>query len=100
MRIAIFTLLLGIWAFPTSAFAQCFSDHDRVRTFLEGKYQEAPIGRGITANGGILELYASEEGSFTVILRTPPGLNSGSHSCYMVGGHDWQVLKGLIGPGT
>jgi len=56
-------------------------------THLFGKYKEGPVSFG-TANGNILvEIFASETGTFTVIATQNSGL-----SCIIAAGRDWQNL--------
>lgn len=44
---------------------------------LDGGYTEAPVAGGITANGTILEVFASPDGrSWTIIVTRPDGMSS------------------------
>ena len=52
---------------------------------LSKKYGESPVAMGITAGGRVLEVVASENGSWTIIVTMPNGI-----SCGLGSGHDWQ----------
>ena len=49
-------------------------------------YKEAPVAMGLTANGGLLEVVASEDGSWTIIVTMPNGM-----SCGVASGMSWET---------
>lgn len=52
---------------------------------LKTRFEEAPIGVGATRGGAIVELTASEIGTWTLLLSMPNGV-----SCIMASGEGWQ----------
>ncbi|MBT3551107.1 MAG: hypothetical protein HOO19_13690 [Rhodospirillaceae bacterium] len=79
-------MVLGSFVFKGTATAQS-AGMDRavvVRQLLE-KHSEKPVGMGIATNGGVIELFASTDGSTWTLIMTMPNGKS-----VMVGaGQDW-----------
>lgn len=73
----------------TNAVAQmvCGNQAD-IEKRLEDGYQEVPAGVGLAANGGLIQLYTSEKGTFTIILTRPNGM-----ACLMAVGDHWSAVK-------
>ena len=42
---------------------------------------------GVTTGGGIIEIFASDEGSWTMVITQPNGV-----SCLIAVGQDWEIL--------
>jgi hypothetical protein len=60
-----------------------------VLNYLSAKYSEKPIAMGVAANGGLIEVLTSKEGStFTIILTTPEG-----DTCMVAAGQSWESLS-------
>ncbi len=70
------------------AFAQGIkcAPRDKVVSRLAEKFGETQLGAGLSA-GGVVELWASKAGGWTLLLSLPDG-----RSCLMSGGEAWQVL--------
>lgn len=50
------------------------------------KFREAPVGVGLAANGGLIELLAASNGTtWTLIITLANG-----PTCLVAAGHDWQ----------
>ena len=79
---------------PVSAAAQTMcGERSTVIASLEKTYSEVPVSMGLASNGAVIEIIASESGSFTIILTRPNGL-----SCVMAAGESWEDLpKRLAG---
>lgn len=61
---------------------------------LESGYSEKPIAMGLSADGAVVEVFASDAGSFTIVVTRPDGL-----SCILIAGESWEDLRALkIGP--
>ena len=59
---------------------------DKLSKFLENKYSEKPRGLGVSASGKqVFEVYASQAGSWTVVMTMTNGM-----SCIMASGHSWR----------
>ncbi len=70
---------------------------DRVKFIeqLKLRYGERPVSRGINFNGVLVEVFASQEGHFTILATRPDGV-----SCLIASGENWQdtpLLKAEIG---
>ena len=72
---------------PTAAAAEpnC-NETDRTHELLAKKFQETPIGAGVTSKGGLIELLTTRDGAtWTIIISTPQGL-----SCLLASGEGWR----------
>lgn len=52
---------------------------------LHELYGERRIGYGLAANGSVVELFASPDGSFTLVATLPHG-----ESCLVASGRSWE----------
>jgi len=62
---------------------------------LKQHYGERPVSSGINFNGVMVEVFASDEGHFTILATRPNG-----ESCLIASGKNWQetpLLKAEIG---
>lgn len=64
--------------------------HDGVDSKLRNEFGEKVLGRGISKDGTLLEVFMAPAGTFTVIKTTPQGL-----SCVVDFGEGWQTLNQL-----
>ena len=55
---------------------------------LAKKYKEFPTARGLTSEGLMIEVFASESGSFTVLMNRPDGI-----ACILSGGEVWETQE-------
>lgn len=58
---------------------------------LADRYHEAPKSMGLSADGGVVEVLASESGSWTMLITRPDGV-----SCLMASGTNWESVKTLV----
>ena len=81
-------LTIGLVLFAPAALAQpvCGS-HQSISENLKKSYTEAPVSMGLTASGGIIEVFASQEGTWTMVITQPNGT-----SCLIAVGQDWENL--------
>ncbi len=75
-----------IFAPAAAAQAVCES-HQSVSEKLKMSYTETPISMGVTTGGGIVEVFVSPEGSWTLVVTQP-----NSMSCLIAAGQDWETL--------
>ena len=76
-----------LWSVPVQAQQQqppCANRADFLN-HLSDNYKEAPVAMGLTANGGLLEVVASADGSWTIIVTMPNGM-----SCGVASGKSWE----------
>jgi hypothetical protein len=64
--------------------------HDGASAKMRQQYGEKLLGRGVSSDGTLLEIFLSAKGSFTVIKTAPTGL-----SCVVDYGEGWQTLNQL-----
>lgn len=63
---------------------QCAA-RDAVLDRLSDSYHEEPVSLGVTATGSLLEVLASPEGSWTIIITVP-----GGPTCLVSSGEGWR----------
>lgn len=61
------------------------SERDKLIAHLSKKYGETRQGAGLQSATGLMELYVSEEGSWTLLLTRPDGT-----SCPVAVGEQWR----------
>jgi len=65
-----------------------------VLNYLSAKYSEKPIAMGIAANGGLIEVLTSKDGTtFTIIVTMPEG-----DTCMVAAGQGWENLTDAVRP--
>lgn len=58
---------------------------------LQTKFSETPVSIGLATNGSVIEVFASANGSFTVMMTAPNG-----RSCLIAAGQNWENLKARL----
>lgn len=86
MRALLAALIIAI---ATPASALVCGKRDAIVAALAAQYGEQPIGAGITANGSLIEMFFSEDGSTWTRLLTGPG----GASCVIADGEAWEPAK-------
>ena len=76
---------------PVAGAAQhtCMS-HEGADRQLRAHFGEKVLGRGVSSDGTLMEIFMSPKGTFTVIKTTPSGM-----SCVVDFGDGWQTLNQL-----
>jgi len=71
--------------FATSAVAEpeCVPRHELVRK-LNTQFSEAQTAIGLASSGAVVELFASSDGSWTLVATRPTG-----ESCPLAAGEEW-----------
>jgi hypothetical protein len=90
-------LAMAVFAANADAAPVCGKREDVLAPLFQ-KFREAPVGVGLAANGGLIELLAADTGSTWTLIIT---MASGT-TCLLATGQDWQPLQraGLNGPTT
>ena len=86
-------ILLVLCADATRAVAQpqvVCSTHDEIVNLLKVTFAETPVSAALTDNGQMLEVFASDKGSWTMVITVP-----GGPSCMMATGQNWQTFSTL-----
>ena len=73
-------------ASPASAQTVC-AERNEIVSRLENGYHEMASAIGVSGNGGVIELYTSSKGSWTLILTQPDGV-----SCLIAAGESWESV--------
>lgn len=85
-------LILLPFNVANSASAPC-GDRDAIIHKLDNAYSEEPVSIGIVENGSLIEIFVSENGTFTVLITYPKGL-----TCLVATGNSWEsafpILEG------
>ena len=73
-------------ASPAQAAAMCGKRGDFIKA-LAGKYQESGRAMGITGQVNLVEVFASQAGTWTILVTTPEG-----KTCIIAAGNSWEDL--------
>ena len=82
-------LVFLAWAGPADAQSPLCKMRDQILQILILQYKELPIGRGLAANGNMLEIIVNAEdaSTWTVIITQPSGF-----ACVYATGESWQAI--------
>lgn len=83
-KILLAAMAIFLWISQARAQVVCGS-YEKIAAELWREFAETPRGSGVTNNGYLVIVFASVNGSFTVILRPPDG-----SACFMLSGGGWQ----------
>ncbi len=86
-------LLLGVQS-SASAQSACAS-HEEVKKQLSSAYSEARVAIGLASNGGVVEVFSTDDGaSWTIVMTMPSGM-----SCVVASGEAWEQTEEVaLGP--
>jgi hypothetical protein len=63
-----------------------------VLDYLSAKFSEKPVAMGVAANGGLIEVLTSNEGTtFTIIVTMPEG-----ETCMVAAGESWESVPAAL----
>jgi len=84
---------LGIAATSASAEMLC-GERDKIINELKDTWKEDRTAIGLSNNGGVLEVYASERGTWTLLLTMPEG-----QTCMIGAGEHFEIeqIASLVG---
>ena len=87
-------MLLGIAASATPAQAQmACGKRAQVVKMLESRNAETPVSVGLAANGAVVEVFATVDGtSWTILMSMPDG-----RTCLMAAGESWMSVTQVAG---
>lgn len=90
---------LSVLAAPAGAQVPC-GERENLAAKLKTTYQEVPVSMGLSKSGAVIEVFASEAGSYTILRTNASGL-----SCLVDAGELWdkvdiQPATGEPGTGT
>ena len=88
--ISLCTVLLlvgGLFSTPAAAQRVC-GDRGSIAGKLEFNYSEGPVAMGLSMDGSVIEVFASNSGSFTILKTHPSGV-----TCVIVTGENWEGMS-------
>ncbi len=86
--LAITAALIAFNAAPTDTQAQTVcGDRSEFVNKLKNAYAEKPISLGLASNGSMIEVFASDNGTFSIVITQPGGT-----SCLVAAGDNWQSV--------
>jgi hypothetical protein len=78
---------LGLLAGSAQAQQVCATRADLVKMLGE-KYKEQPSGQGLVGDRAMLEVYVSDNGTFTIVSSYPNGV-----ACIIAAGNSWETME-------
>ena len=87
-KIAALAVLIA--ASPAMAQTVCSTRAEFIDRFAH-RYAENPVAMGLASNGGVVEVLASEGGSWTLLVTMPNGI-----SCVVAAGENWEALPSTL----
>ena len=88
-----FLTLLLFMATPAYSQIQNCGPRDMVVERLEGEYKERRRSIGLTSNNALIETFASDDGSWTIIITAPNGI-----SCLAANGSFYEAVDDPTDP--
>ena len=86
IAVAIISALL-VWG-PSARAQMWCGEYKKVANSLSETFGEVPSSMGLANNGSVVQVFASADGTWTILATTPKGL-----SCVMAAGEAWQKLE-------
>ena len=82
-------VLLLLWpALLQASHPQVCGPRKAILDQLKNRFKESQIGIGLTSDGNVVEVFASAEGNWTIIVTSPTG-----STCVVESGEGWQHGK-------
>jgi hypothetical protein len=77
---------------PQAVLTPACHSHADLAAMLNQKYSEAPSAVGVQANGHLVEVFASNDGtSWTIVVTRPDGV-----SCIVAVGENWETVPNPV----
>jgi hypothetical protein len=76
---------------PAGAQSSCGPREQLVKV-LADQYKEDPVGIGLAQPGQVLEVFASSNGSWTMVMTMPDG-----KACLIAAGDNWEMVAKIKG---
>lgn len=83
-RLFLTLLLASCFTLPAAAQSAC-GKRDEIVRMITNKYKEVPRALAIAGQSNLLEVYASEGGSWTILITQPHG-----SACIVAAGQSWE----------
>jgi hypothetical protein len=83
----------SLFAGPSEAAAQAScGPRDQIVKVLADQYKEDPVGIGLAQPGQVLEVFASQAGSWSMVMTMPDG-----KACLIAAGDNWEMVTKIKG---
>jgi hypothetical protein len=83
-------------AMQVPAQAAVCMERGQLTSYLAGKFKEAPRAAGLVADRGVMEVYVSSTGTWTIVITSVSGT-----ACIVAAGDAWEEIKVVaLGPET
>jgi hypothetical protein len=86
--------LAGLLAINLPASAAVCMNHKNLVSFLSDRYSEAPRALGLVEDRGLMEVYVSDKGTWTIVMTTAQGI-----ACILAAGDTWEENKMQVSAG-
>ncbi|HYF35729.1 MAG TPA: hypothetical protein VD994_10595 [Prosthecobacter sp.] len=94
MRHLILAALLSLFPLLAEAQSPQCGPRAQIVAHLSQEFKEAQVARGLIDNGGLAEVWATQDGAtFTLLVTLPNGL-----SCFIATGSGWQPVEHKLPP--
>ena len=89
-KVVILASILSALSLPAMAQVVC-SERGKFLERLASGFEETPVAMDLASNGSVLEVLASDDGTWTIIVTTPKG-----RSCVVASGEAWEDVPFLV----
>jgi hypothetical protein len=89
--IAALAALTAFTASSANAQTAC-GPREQLVKLLADQYKEDPVGMGLSQPGQVLEVFASSNGSWTMVMTMPDG-----KACMIAAGDNWEMVTKIKG---
>jgi hypothetical protein len=89
--LAALAALTAVATSPASAQSAC-GPREQLVKLLADQYKEDPVGMGLSQPGQVLEVFASSNGSWTMVMTMPDG-----KACMIAAGDNWEMVTKIKG---
>ena len=89
--LAALAALVTVATSPASAQSAC-GPREQLVKLLADQYKEDPVGMGLSQPGQVLEVFASSNGSWTMVMTMPDG-----KACMIAAGDNWEMVTKVKG---
>lgn len=92
--LALFALVFALWGSLPAVHADAVRGHDtclareRLAAYLAEQYAETPRAMGLVSDAGVMEVFVSSAGSWTIVVTSAEGL-----ACVLAAGDNWEALR-------
>jgi len=88
---AILGAIIALGSTPASAQSSC-GPREQLVKMLADQYKEDPVGMGLAQPGQVIEVFASSNGSWTMVMTMPDG-----KACLIAAGDNWEMVTKIKG---